>query len=81
MSQPLHDASFDQLEQAYETLALAIDRAGPDQEAVFLAKLALVLAERLSAPADFSACVEIALLDLDQSAGPYAQVIPRKMEQ
>jgi hypothetical protein len=56
--------AFDDLEQAYETLAAAIDQAGPEQEAVFLAKLALALAERLKSPADFEACVAVALADL-----------------
>jgi hypothetical protein len=59
------NASFDDLERAYETLAVAIDQAGPEQEAVFLAKLALVLAERLKSPTDFEACITIALADLN----------------
>lgn len=37
----------EQLEQIYEALAQAIDRAGPEQAAVYLAKLALALAEDL----------------------------------
>jgi hypothetical protein len=61
-------AAFDDLEQAYETLAAAIDQAGPEQEAVFLAKLALALAERLKSPADFDACVAVALADLGTPA-------------
>jgi hypothetical protein len=60
----MSNASFDDLERAYETLAIAIDQAGPEQEAIFLAKLALVLAERLASPADFDACITIALADL-----------------
>jgi hypothetical protein len=59
-------ASFDDLERAYEALAVAIDQAGPQHEAVFLAKLALVLAERLRSAADFDACVAAALRDLPQ---------------
>ncbi len=35
---------FADLEAAYETLARAIDAAGPEKEALFLARLALVLA-------------------------------------
>jgi hypothetical protein len=35
----------------------------------------------LVAPVDFAGCVEIALTALDQSSDPYAQVIPRKIEQ
>jgi hypothetical protein len=57
-------ASFDELEKAYETLAVAIDQAGPEYEALFLAKLALALAERLKSPADFDACIAVALADL-----------------
>jgi hypothetical protein len=60
----MSNASFDDLEKAYESLAAAIDQAGPQQEAVFLAKLALVLAERLASPADFEACLTVALADL-----------------
>lgn len=37
----------DDLEQVYEALAQAIDRAGPEQAEVYLAKLALALAEEL----------------------------------
>jgi hypothetical protein len=57
-------ASFDDLECAYEALAVAIDQAGPEQAATFLAKLALVLADRLADPAQFDACIAIALKDL-----------------
>jgi hypothetical protein len=57
-------AAFDDLEHAYETLAAAIDQAGSEKESVFLAKLALALAERLASPADFDACVAVALADL-----------------
>jgi hypothetical protein len=60
----MSNASFDDLEHAYESLAVAIDQAGPEQESVFLAKLALVLAEKLKSPADFDACVAVALADL-----------------
>jgi hypothetical protein len=60
----MSSAPFDDLERAYETLAVAVDQAGPDHEAVFLAKLALALAERLNSPADFEACVAVALADL-----------------
>lgn len=38
---------FAELEQVYDLLAEAIDEAGPDQEAVFLAKLALLLARQV----------------------------------
>ena len=38
---------FADLERAYEAMAHAIDRAGPEKEAVFLAKLVLTLAHRM----------------------------------
>lgn len=37
----------DQLEQVYEALAQAIDRTGAEQAEVFLAKVALALADEL----------------------------------
>ena len=37
---------FAELEQVYDLLAEAIDEAGPEQEALFLAKLALLLARQ-----------------------------------
>lgn len=55
---------FDDLEQVYETLATAIDRAGPQCEALFLAKLALALAHRLADLAAVEAAIAEALLDL-----------------
>jgi hypothetical protein len=38
---------FAELEQVYDLLAEAIDEAGPEQEAVFLAKLVMLLARQL----------------------------------
>ena len=38
---------FEDFETAYETLATAIDQAGPAREALFLTRLALVLAHEL----------------------------------
>jgi hypothetical protein len=61
----MSNASFDDLERAYETLAVAIDQAGPEHETVFLAKLALAMAERLKSPTDFEACIAAALTDLN----------------
>ena len=55
---------FDRLELAYDALADAIDRVGPEQEALFLAKLALALAHRLDYPSEVVACIEIAVQDL-----------------
>jgi hypothetical protein len=62
--------AFEALEAVYETLASGIDRAGASHEAVFLAKLALVLAHRAGAGVDFADCVETALRDLDVVAHP-----------
>ncbi|MDO8861951.1 DUF2783 domain-containing protein [Haliea sp. E1-2-M8] len=38
---------FAELEQVYDLLAEAIDEAGPEQEALFLAKLAMLLAQQI----------------------------------
>jgi hypothetical protein len=62
--------SFDDLERAYETLAEAIDTAGPEHEALFLAKLALAMAERLASPVDFDLCIAVALADLAPPVRP-----------
>ncbi|MEQ1613980.1 MAG: hypothetical protein ABL904_14640 [Hyphomicrobiaceae bacterium] len=55
---------FDQFEQAYEHLAQAIDIAGPNQESLFLAKLALALAHQLSGIDQFDAAIAMALQGL-----------------
>ena len=59
--------SFEQLETAYEAIALAIDRVGPENEALFLSKLALALAHRLNDERIVAECIEIALKDIDVS--------------
>ena len=53
------------LEDVYEALARAIDAVGREKETIFLAKVALLLAERLDDPASACALVEAALVDLD----------------
>ena len=55
---------FDDLEAAYETLALAIDTAGEQLEALFLTRLALVLANELGDIAAFKRAVQTALEEL-----------------
>ena len=55
---------FADLEIAYEQLAVAIDRAGPRHEALFLAKLVLLLVQKSGDLAGFSADVATALKDL-----------------
>lgn len=52
------------LEAVYDSMAQAIDRAGPEREALFLAKLALQLAHRLGDPVAVGEAIEVALRDL-----------------
>jgi hypothetical protein len=56
---------FENFETAYETLAAAIDQAGPEHEALFLTRLALVLGHQLDDIAAFRKAVETALDGLD----------------
>ncbi|MBN9428071.1 MAG: DUF2783 domain-containing protein [Burkholderiales bacterium] len=49
--------SFNELEIVYDELAVAIDEAGPQRESVFLAKLALSLAQELGDAARVSALI------------------------
>ena len=56
--------TVEELEQVYELLAEAIDEVGPEHEAAFLTKLALVLAERLGDPDRVRQAVEIAKRDI-----------------
>ncbi|MDO9563553.1 MAG: hypothetical protein Q7J60_18205 [Bradyrhizobium sp.] len=48
-------------EAAYEALALAIDSAGPEREALFLTRLALVLGHELGDIAVFRSAIRTAL--------------------
>ena len=66
---------FEALEAVYETLASGIDRAGAAHEAVFLAKLALVLAHRAGPGVDFAAGFEAALGDSDCGGAPPRQAL------
>ena len=59
MSMPFAD-----LEAVYERLAAAIDQAGDDKSALFLAKLALVLADELGEREAVLAAIEACLADL-----------------
>jgi hypothetical protein len=52
---------FEDLEQAYETLASAIDAAGEAREAQFFARLVLLLAHDLGDIERFKTAVESAL--------------------
>lgn len=56
--------SPDDLEAAYEALALAIDAAGEPRETLFLTRLALLLAQEFGDIAAFKRSIETALEDL-----------------
>jgi hypothetical protein len=57
---------FDDLESAYETLAMAIDSAGEQRETLFLTRLALVLGHELGDIAAFRSAIQTALDGLEQ---------------
>ena len=52
-------------ETAYETLATAIDSAGPEREALFLTRLALVLGHELGDITAFRTAIKTALDGLE----------------
>ena len=56
---------FEDFEAAYETLAQAIDSAGAEREALFLARLALVLGHELGDITAFRKAIKTALEGLD----------------
>lgn len=53
-----------QLETVYDTLAEAIDQAGPERSELFLTKLCLLMANQLGDEGLFAAQVKAALADL-----------------
>ena len=53
-----------QLETVYDTLAEAIDQAGPDKSELFLTKLALLQAQALGSDTLFAELTQRALQDL-----------------
>lgn len=53
-----------QLEQVYDTLAQAIDQAGPEHTELFLSKLSLLLANAMGDEALIERLVQSALRDL-----------------
>jgi hypothetical protein len=55
---------FDDLESAYEALATGIDAAGEQHEALFLTRLALLLAHEFGDITAFKRAVQTALDDL-----------------
>jgi hypothetical protein len=56
---------FEDIESAYETLAIAIDQAGAEREALFLTRLALVLGHELGDITAFRRAIRTALEDLE----------------
>lgn len=52
------------LEKVYDTLAMAIDQAGPEKSELLLVKLALLNAKALGDPQVFEANLAFALMDL-----------------
>lgn len=56
------------MELMYEQLARAIDSAGPANESLFLAKLALALGHRLADAEAFAAAIAEGLADLPGSS-------------
>ncbi len=56
--------SISDLERVYDLIAAASDRAGPQRE-LFLAKLALVLADQLADVSRVAFGIEVTLRDLD----------------
>ena len=61
---------FEDLESAYETLAVAIDSAGAQREALFLTRLALVLGHELGDIAVFKSAIRTALEGLEDVSAP-----------
>jgi len=58
------ELSVDDLERVYDSLAEAIDNVGPEKEALFLAKLVLILANDLGDRARILADIEMAERDI-----------------
>ena len=56
--------AVEDLESIWERLAQAIDQAGPEREALFLSKLAVLLADALGDRARAERLIETALEDL-----------------
>ena len=56
--------AVEDLEAVWERLAEAIDRAGPEHEALFLSKLAVLLADALGDRARVERLIEAALEDI-----------------
>ncbi|MFL6812995.1 MAG: hypothetical protein ACJ8EK_03025 [Bradyrhizobium sp.] len=57
--------SFEDIESAYETLAIGIDTAGAQREALFLTRLALLLSHELGDINAFRTAIKAALAGLE----------------
>ena len=57
--------AVEDLEAVWERLAEAVDRAGPEREALFLSKLAVLLADALGDRARVERLIQAALEDLE----------------
>ena len=64
MTRPTHSISIPDLEVVYDSLATAIDEAGPEKATLFLVKLALLNANAIASADMFQTHVQAALLDL-----------------
>lgn len=65
MIEPDRQLPFEDLERIYGQLAEAIDDVGAEREALFLSKLALVLAREVGDPKKLADAIEVARRDLD----------------
>lgn len=64
MNRQTNGLTIPQLETVYDTLAEAIDRAGPQQSELFLTKLCLLLAQQIGDDSVVVQQVNAALADL-----------------
>ena len=64
MTRPTHSISIPDLEVVYDSLATAIDDAGPEKATLFLVKLALLNANALASADIFQTHVQAALRHL-----------------
>lgn len=65
MTSPTSPLTIPQLEQVYDSLAQAIDHAGPEHTTLFLTKLCLLLANALGDDAQVQELMQAALRDLE----------------
>ena len=64
MNQQNDKLPFEDLEKVYDLLAAAIDGAGPEKEALFLAKLCLTLAHEIGYLTVVEQAIDLAKVDL-----------------